>query len=125
MFAQALIEDKFATIPTAEINGLAPKLSKLQTDLDALLTGENEANAVIDTLLPAVSDLQANLEGLTKKVEKDAREIREEHLEKLRDRLEDCRECAESTKSYVKENLDYTEDILDKIRKNPGPQPQR
>ncbi len=88
---------------------LAPKLTQLQSNLDVLLTGESEANAVIDKLVPAVSALREELSALSERQGRDLREIA--------GKVGDCRDCVDATKSYVKENLDVTEDVLDKMKR--------
>ncbi len=142
---QTFIEEKVESLPTllgtAEIRELAPKICQLQTNLDVLLTGESEANALIDKLLPAVSRLQDDVGNLGKRFDKGGSSVRgsitkgqpkednstenmdDDRLDKIKDLLEDCREISESTKSYVKETLDVSEDILDKVKRAPPPPP--
>ena len=56
------LDKKFAQLPNLigakELRDVAPKISNLQSNLDVLLTGESEANSLIERLMPAVDKMQ-------------------------------------------------------------------
>ncbi len=116
---KALMEEKFS-----KLNELTPKICQLHTNLDMLLTGESEANAIIDKLLPTVNKLQEEVSGLGKRFDAEMKELKDEHLLKIKDRLDDCKddvkeatELVEDCKRYVKENLDLGEEIREKVKR--------
>jgi 3-methyladenine DNA glycosylase/8-oxoguanine DNA glycosylase len=76
-----------------------------------LLTGESEANALIDKLMPTVAKMQKDVEAIAKQQASDCKT-----LTKVLNSTEDCYEKISEVKDYGKDTQDDLEHVLEKVR---------
>ncbi|CAB4058929.1 unnamed protein product [Lepeophtheirus salmonis] len=105
-------------VPEEEIRNLVPKIVQLQTNLDFLLAGESETNALIDNVIPTINKLQKDIENFTASQKGESTKLNEELFPKIQKSLGEIYDKTKDVKCDVIDNRELVHDKSSKMSKS-------